>query len=99
MTEDNETRLKARNLRIDDYQALLDIAHKAYKRVAEPWSEAALARLLTIFPEGQICIEDNGKPVAVALAVIIDFSQIGDQHSYYQITGHGSFKSHDPEGD
>ncbi|MBF0233254.1 MAG: GNAT family N-acetyltransferase, partial [Desulfamplus sp.] len=51
------------------------------------------------FSEGQICIEDNGKPVAVALSIMITFSLFGKQHTYNQITANGTFKSHDPEGD
>ena len=99
MIDETGTKLTARNLRLEDYQALREIALKAYKGVAEPWSEEHLKRLLSLFPEGQICIEDNGRPVAVALSLIIDFSLFGDQHSYYEIIKNGTFKSHDPDGD
>jgi hypothetical protein len=38
MIDENGTKLTARNLRLDDYQALRKIALKAYKGVAEPAS-------------------------------------------------------------
>ena len=42
------------------------------------------------FPEGQICLEDNGKVVAVAFkSDLVDYSNIGDNHTYAQITGYG----------
>ena len=99
MSQEIEHKLKTRHLKIDDYEALRDIALRAYKGVAQPWSREHLERLITLFPEGQICIEDNGKAVAAALSVIIDFSLFGDQHSYNQIIRNGTFKSHDADGD
>lgn len=99
MIDEIEHKLKTRHLRLDDHQVLHDIAISAYKGVSAPWTEAQLGQLIKLFPEGQICIEDNGKPVAVALSMIIDFSLFGDQHSYNQIVRNGTFKSHDPEGD
>jgi predicted amidohydrolase/ribosomal protein S18 acetylase RimI-like enzyme len=99
MIEEIEHKLTVRFLRVSDYPALRNISLKAYKDVAVPWTEQQLARLIQVFPEGQICIEDKGRAVAIALSVIIDFSLIGDQHSYDQIVGNGTFKSHDPDGD
>lgn len=92
-------KLTARHLRIEDYEQLCLISAKAYKGVAEPWTKAQLSRLITLFPEGQICIEDNGKPLAVALSLIVDFSLLGDQHSYDQVVGNGTFRAHDADGD
>lgn len=99
MTEQFEHKLATRHLRPTDYEAIRDIFNRAYKRVDDPWKEHEIANLIRRFPEGQICIEDNGKAVAVALSIIIDFSLYGDQHSYNQIIAGGTFKSHDPEGD
>lgn len=99
MIDEIEHKLKTRHLRLDDCAILRDLNIKAYKDVSEPWTSEEFARLIKLFPEGQICIEDNGKPVAAALSLIIDFSLFGDQHSYNQIVGNGTFKSHDPEGD
>ncbi len=99
MTEEIEHKLKIRHLRLDDYQAFRDISERVYKGVDVPWTLEQIKTLIDLFPEGQVCVEDKGKAVAIALSVIIDFSLYGDQHSYYQIVGTGTFKSHDPEGD
>ena len=99
MTEKFEHKLTTRHLRLDDYPAILDIFNRAYKQVDAPWQEKEIAMLIKRFPEGQICIEDKGKAVAIALSVIIDFSLFGEQHSYNQVITGGTFKSHDPEGD
>ncbi|CCK80035.1 carbon-nitrogen hydrolase family protein [Desulfobacula toluolica] len=99
MIDEIKHKLKTRHLRLDDYSVLYDLSNKVYKDIASPWTEAQVNRLIKLFPEGQICIEDKGKPVAIALSLIIDFSLFGDQHSYNQIVRDGTFKSHDPEGD
>ncbi|MGW8194383.1 MAG: hydrolase, partial [Desulforhopalus sp.] len=99
MIDEIEHKLKVRHLRTEDYAAIKEISDKVYKGVAPPWTEKEIGLLIKKFPEGQICIEDNGKAVAIALSLIIDFSLFGDQHSYNQIVSNGTFKSHDREGD
>jgi predicted amidohydrolase/ribosomal protein S18 acetylase RimI-like enzyme len=99
MTEETEHKLQTRHLRIEDYDALRRIHSRIYKDVDTFWTREQLALLTTLFPEGQVCIEDNGEPIAAALSIIIDFSLFGDQHSYDQVTGRGTFSTHDPEGD
>ncbi|SFL69710.1 Predicted amidohydrolase [Desulfomicrobium norvegicum] len=99
MMQEIEHKLQTRHLSIDDFDALRDLHKRVYKSLDTPWTQKQIALLTTLFPEGQVCIEDNGVIVAIALSVIIDFSLFGDQHTYDQIVGKGTFKSHDPEGD
>ncbi len=99
MIDEITHKLKTRHLQATDYQAIQDISRRVYKGVSVPWTEEEIGQLITRFPEGQICIEDNGVAVAIALSLIIDFSLFGEQHSYEQIVRGGTFKSHDPEGD
>jgi hypothetical protein len=42
---------------------------------------------LATFPDGQICIEDHGRVVAAAFALVVDYDKFGDHHTYGQITG------------
>src|SRR5690606_1804937 len=51
------------------------------------------------FPEGQIGVENHGKIVAFAFALIVDYQKFGDSHTYDQITGGFTFSTHDPDGD
>ncbi len=92
-------KLDLRHLNIDDYDAVREIGAKVYKGLSAPWDKKEIANLIQRFPEGQICIEDNGRAVAVALSIIIDFSLFSNNHSYRQITGNGTFRTHDSEGD
>ncbi len=94
----DEHHLKLRNLRYEDYPDIKEIMEAVYPGMG-PWSRKQFAAQLNRFPEGQICIEDNGKVVAGALTIIVDYRRFGDKHTYDQITGNGYFTTHDPSGD
>ena len=97
--EELEHRLKLRNIKLSDFDDIRDIMVSIYKDKGMAWTRQELKNQLKVFPEGQICIEDNGKVVAAALSIIVDYSQFGDNHTYDQITGFGKFDTHDDEGD
>ena len=92
-------KLETRNLRLSDYDDVADIMKQVYNGMGGPWLPDEFKTLLTIFPEGQICIEDKGKIVAAALTLIIEYAKLERDHSYEDIVSDGKFKSHDSEGD
>jgi predicted amidohydrolase/ribosomal protein S18 acetylase RimI-like enzyme len=94
-----EHKLHLRNLRIEDYDHIRAIMERVYRNVDSPWTREQIEAMIKRFPEGQICIEDKGQTVAVALALIIDFSEYGDRHTYLEVIGEGTLENHDPEGD
>ena len=92
-------RLKLRNLRLADYNDVQEIMELVYPNMDGAWTREQFASQIARFPEGQICIEDNGKVVASALSLIIEYSHYGDRHTYWQIIGNGYLTTHDPNGD
>ena len=92
-------RLVLRSLRRGDFKAVKDIMDRVYSNMEGAWAQDEYNALIRKFPEGQICIEDNGQVVAAALAIIVDYSKFGDKHTYAKITGNGTFNTHDPDGD
>ncbi len=95
-----DTTVVLRNLILKDYDDIAEAMKIAYSGIGEaPWKYSQLKRLLTLFPEGQVCIEVKGKVVACALSIIVDYSKFGDSHTYQQITGNETFSTHDQEGD
>ncbi|MBB4600399.1 putative amidohydrolase/ribosomal protein S18 acetylase RimI-like enzyme [Hymenobacter luteus] len=92
-------KLVLRTLRRNDFKAVKEIMDKVYSNMEGSWSHEEYNALLKKFPEGQICIEDNGQIVAAALAIIVQYSDFGDRHTYAKITGHGKFNTHNPDGD
>lgn len=92
--------IEVRNLRFDDYRELRSSMIEAYSHWDDShWKEHHIKKLLDIFPEGQICIVVNGKVVGSALAIIVDASKFEDDHTYREITGDYTFKTHDRDGD
>lgn len=97
-TEDKTVFL--RHLTLDDYKDLKETMIQAYSGSRMTyWGESSIADLLTVFPEGQLCIEMNGTVVAGALSLIIDYRAFGDEHTYKEITGNYTFSTHDEDGD
>lgn len=98
-SELEEHHLKLRSTRITDYADIKHIMDQVYPTMGGAWSRQQLAAQINRFPEGQICIEDNGKVIAAAITLIVDYDRFGDQHTYAAITGDGMLSTHDPNGD
>ncbi|TVR74613.1 MAG: GNAT family N-acetyltransferase [Marinilabiliales bacterium] len=95
-----DTTVILRNLTLKDYDDIAEAMKVAYSGIGGAvWKYSQLKKLMNLFPQGQICVEVNGKVVACALSIIVDYSQFGDSHTYEQITGNYRFGTHDPEGD
>ncbi|MCF7935760.1 MAG: GNAT family N-acetyltransferase [Synergistales bacterium] len=93
-------RLQLRTLRRSDYDDIKEIMRHVYpSTMGGEWDFEEFSAQITRFPEGQICIEDDGKVVAAALSLIIDYGKFGDAHTYDQVVGEGYIENHDPEGD
>jgi predicted amidohydrolase len=100
MIKKKELPIEIRHLRIDDYLELKQSMIESYPNwEGSVWKESHIASLLEKFPEGQICVLVNGKVIATALSIIVDYKKYGDSHTYGQITGNFSFNTHDPNGD
>jgi len=92
-------KLNLRNILISDYDQIREIMDMVYSNVGGALTKKEFRSQLKYFPEGQICIEDNGKLVAAAFSVVVDYNDYGDKHTYKQITGDGLLKNHNPDGD
>lgn len=89
-----------RHLKLSDYPQLREIMIQVYQNVKNPyWEKMDIKRLLETFPDGQLCIEQDGEMVAAALSIIVDYKKFGDNHTYNKITGNETFSTHDPFGD
>ncbi|KAA3625470.1 MAG: GNAT family N-acetyltransferase [Bacteroidetes bacterium] len=92
--------IELRNLKIEDYLDLTNSMKAAYADwVGSHWEEDHIRKLLEVFPEGQLCIVYEGRVVASALALIVDYQKFGDNHTYQQITGDYTFNTHNSKGD
>ena len=76
MSNESEShKLTVRNLTEADYDDISLIMDSVYRGMGESWKPKEFKTLLKLFPEGQICIEDKGRVVAAALALIEAINQ------------------------
>lgn len=95
-----DVKIELRSLRFEDYLELKDSMKQAYRGLDDPyWQESAIRKLISIFPDGQICIVVNERVVGAALSIIVDYKRFSDNHTYEEVTGNGSFDTHQTEGD
>jgi len=98
--KETEHVLSLRNLQLTDFEGMARIMNFVYPdEMGGAWNYSQIEKLINIFPEGQICIEDKGIIVAFVLSIIVNYKKYGDEHTYDQITGNGEFTTHDPQGD
>lgn len=91
--------IEARNLSVEDYDGLVETMKRAYPTMADYiWPEKSIEKLTKIFPKGQICITVDGKIAAVALSIIVNYEEFGDDHTYKDITGNYTFNTHTNAG-
>lgn len=95
-----EKLIELRKLKMDDYLQLKSSMIEAYSGIGGThWKEEQIEKLLSLFPEGQLCITINGVVVATALSIIVNYKDFTDNHTYRQITGNFSFSTHTSSGD
>ncbi|CDN75869.1 carbon-nitrogen hydrolase family protein [Elizabethkingia anophelis] len=88
-----------RKLSLDDYDELVESMQEAYPDIEDnTWAKRNIQKLTSIFPEGQLCITVDGKLAATALSIIVQYELFGDQHTYDEITGSGTFNTHTNNG-
>jgi predicted amidohydrolase/GNAT superfamily N-acetyltransferase len=86
------------NLSKEDYKELIVAMEAAYPVwKGNYWSVNSIDKLINIFPEGQIVIKADNVVVGCALSIIVNYNTFGDSHSYKQITGNYTFKTHDQD--
>ena len=87
-------------LNLDDYEEMKQVMIDIYSDKPDAyWQKTHIEKLIKLFPEGQVVIKVNGQLAGCALSIIVDYKKFGDNHTYKQITGNGSFSTHNPKGD
>jgi len=87
-------------LSLDDYQEVKETMIASYSTMPDSyWTEDHIKSLIDRFPEGQVVIKVNNQIAGCALSIIIDYNKFDNNHTYQQITGNYTFKTHTSEGD
>jgi predicted amidohydrolase/ribosomal protein S18 acetylase RimI-like enzyme len=92
---------RVRQMRAEDIPAVIDVEAAAY--CDYPPAAISDRRLLELrratFPEGQLVAEVDGRIVGYANSLIVQLDGMPHEYTYREITGAGTFSTHDPGGD
>ncbi|GIW73358.1 MAG: hydrolase [Planctomycetota bacterium] len=95
-------RVKVRRATLEDVPAIYACQRAAYAGLPESalCSERHLRMQIQAFPEGQFVAETaDGRIVGYAMSLIVQLDEDSPWYSYNEITGGGTFSTHNPAGD
>lgn len=92
-----ETKMILRQIERRDFDEIIELQKVCFPNM-EPWTKEQLQSHIDIFPEGQLCVEFDGKLIGSCSSLIINFDEYDEQHTYDEITDEGYITNHDPEG-
>jgi predicted amidohydrolase/ribosomal protein S18 acetylase RimI-like enzyme len=91
-------KIRVRKLRLSDYERVTEMQLACFPDML-PWSIAQFKSLISIFPEGQLGIEYEGKLVASSSSHIIHSDAYSETSSWSELTNNGLITNHDETGD
>ncbi len=93
--------IKVRRWKKADIPAIAECQNAAYPHLDRQSLNDArkLEMQLSMFPEGQFLAECDGKVVGYCTSLIVLLAEDSPWYSYDEITGCGTFSTHDPSGD
>lgn len=94
-------RVRARTWTAEDIPAVIECHRAAYPEYPEEayYTQRFYEMQFAAFPEGQVLAEIEGKVVGYATSIIVQLDDNTHAYNYEEITGAGTFSSHDPSGD
>jgi len=90
--------IKIRQINIKDYDQIKTLQLNVFPTM-KPWKKEQIQSQISIFPEGQMCIEYKKKVIASSSSLIVDIEIYDKEHKWFDISDHGYITNHNPEGD
>ncbi|MEK9200028.1 GNAT family N-acetyltransferase [Ureibacillus sp. 179-F W5.1 NHS] len=90
-----------RNYTKEDFDELIDIQAECFPPPfpsALWWNKEQLTNHVSLFPDGALCIEMNGKVVSSMTGVCINFDPSHPSHTWAEATDDGYIRNHDQKG-
>ncbi len=96
--KDFEKKIKVRPMTLTEYDDLVAMQQRCFPGML-PWGRDQIASQLAIFPEGQLCIEYDGRLVASSNSLIVDYDRYVEWHDWKRVADAGYIRNHAPDGD
>lgn len=91
-----------RNYDENDFSELIHIQQECFPPPFPPdlwWNEEQLRNHITLFPQGALCIEVDGKLAGSMTGLLVLFDPAHPDHTWEEITDNGYIRNHNPNGD
>jgi len=95
---DFERKIRLRSLTLDDYPALVEMQARCFPGM-QTWSRDQIESQLAHFPEGQICLEYQGRLVASSNSLVVEYDRYEEWHDWRRVSDSGLITNHTPDGD
>lgn len=92
-----EKKIHLRNIKEEDIPEIIEMAKLCFPNM-KPWTNQQMQSHLKYFPEGQFCVEYEGRIIGSCSSLIIDFDEYDANHSWDEVTDKGYIRNHDPKG-
>ena len=96
--KDFEKKIKVRRLTLADYDDLVAMQKRCFPGML-PWARDQIESQLSIFPEGQLCVEYEGRLVASSNSLIVDYDRYEEWHDWKRVADGGFIRNHTYDGD
>ncbi|MEZ6057513.1 MAG: GNAT family N-acetyltransferase [Planctomycetaceae bacterium] len=96
--KDHEWKTVLRQLTIDDFDELLAMQRLCFPGML-PWERDQIESQIQHFPEGQLCVEIDGKLAASCSSLILDYDANLAWHDWKKVADSGYIRNHNPKGD
>ncbi len=93
-----EWQITVRQLQLDDYDALIAMQQRCFPRM-KPWQREQIESQLSIFPQGQMCIEIDGTLAASSASLILEYDPQLEWHNWQAVSDRGFIRNHKRNGD
>jgi len=95
---DFEKKTRVRTLTLEDYPTLAAMQERCFPGMI-PWGRDQIESQLEIFPEGQICLEYDGRLVASSSSLVVEYDREEAWHDWKRVSDAGYIRNHAPDGD
>ncbi len=96
--EDFEKQILLRPITLDDYPALVEMQQRCFPGMG-PWAREQIASQIELFPDGQLCLEYDGRIVASSSALVVEYDRYEEWHDWKLVSDSGYIRNHAPDGD
>lgn len=95
---DFEKKIRVRRLTLGDYPDLIDMQARCFPGML-PWGEDQIESQISVFPEGQLCVEYDGHLVASSNSLVVDYDRYEDWQDWRRVADSGYIRNHTLAGD